>query len=69
MRLDLAVGVVLNGGRMQVGPPLDADRVVGVIEWMSWLAQFPVREITSQNRTMCKRYFPIGNFVRVLLPH
>jgi hypothetical protein len=28
---------------------------------MSWLAQFPVREIIFHNRTKCKRYFPIGN--------
>lgn len=36
-------------------------RVVAVIEWMSWLALFPVREIISHSRTMCNRYFPIGN--------
>jgi hypothetical protein len=36
-------------------------RVVEVIEWMSWLAIFPVREIISRNRTMRKLYFPIGN--------
>jgi hypothetical protein len=36
-----------------------------MIEWVSWFAQFPDREIFNRKRLFRKRYFPIGKLSRL----